>query len=259
MKTIFPKFKINTATYFLFFLYVVTGHFKHILLIMLILLFHEFGHGFFLKLFSYEILSVEIFPFGGITKSSKLINTPIKHDLFIYFGGVFFQILLFFLFLFLKNTTSMHEDTYLLFLKYNTSIFLFNLLPIRPLDGGEILKLILENYCSYEKAQAITNRLSILFLFFFFLFNITFNLNNYVVIAYLFVKIWEFIKKERFYQNKFLLERFLYSFSYRQIRNEKKQNLNLLQKDTFHYFKEKNRYISEKELLQRKFDIHSYF
>lgn len=259
MRNIFPKFKINATTYFLFFAYVLTGHFKHILLILLIILFHELGHVCFLKLFSYEIDCVEIFPFGGITKSTKFLNTPIKHDFLIYFGGVFFQVLLYGFFFFFDSCFGMHEDTSILFLKYNTSILTFNLLPIRPLDGGELLKLVFEKHFSYVKAQKLSNRLSLLFLLFFFLFNITFNLNNYVVITYLFVKIVEYIKKEAFYRNKFFLERLLYSFSYRQIHNESKQNLALLQKDTFHYFKEKNRYVSEKEMLQRKFDIHSYF
>ena len=259
MKNMFPKIQIHSITYFLFFTYVITGHFKHIVLIFLIVFLHELGHVFFLKFFHYQAESIEILPFGGITKTNKLINTPINQDLLIYFGGVFFQLLLFFVFIFLKNNGVIHEDTYSIFFKYNCSILIFNILPIRPLDGGEILKLFLEKFYPYAKAQKIANGLSILFLILFFFVNWKFNLNNYVIISFLLVKIYELIKKENFYKNKFMLERFLYTLPYQKINNEKKKNITLLKKETYHYFKDGEKYVSEKELLRRKFDIRSYF
>ena len=97
MKTIFPKFKINSLTYLIFLSFLLTGFIKNILLIFLIVVVHELGHFFFLKYFSYEIEKIEIYPFGGVTTTNKYINSPINHDLIIYMGGVFFQLLLFFI------------------------------------------------------------------------------------------------------------------------------------------------------------------
>ena len=259
MKTIFPKIKINHVTYFLFFTYLITGHFKNIILIFLIVIIHELGHVFFLNHYKYPIESIEILPFGGITKTNKLINTPINHDLIIYFGGFLFQILLLIIFLFLLKFNIIHENTYQLFKMYNTSILIFNILPIRPLDGGEILRLILEKRYSFYKAQKLANVLSVIFLGVFFAINIRFNLNNYVIISFMLVKVYELIKKEKYYKNKFMLERFMYTLPYHKISNEKKKNIQVLKKDTYHYFKDGAKYVSEKELLRRKFDISSYF
>jgi len=259
MKITFPKIKINHVTYLLFLTYLITGHFKNILLIFLIIIIHEIGHVFFLNRYRYNIECIEILPFGGITKTNKLINTPINHDLIIYFGGVIFQILLLIIFFIFLKFSIIYENTYQMFKMYNISILVFNILPIRPLDGGEILRLTLEKHYSFYKAQKIANTLSIIFIVIFFFINIKFNLNNYVIISFLLVKVYELIKKENFYKNKFMLERLMYTFPYHKINNEKNKNVKVLKKDTYHYFKDGEKYVSEKELLRRKFDIRSYF
>lgn len=151
MKTILTKCKINPTTYFLFLAFLFTGHIKNILLIFTIIFIHEMGHVFFLKRKQIPIESIEFFPFGGITKTTRPINTPINEDLLIYSGGILFQILLFGIFLLFKNGNWINENTFLLFKKYNNSIFLFNCLPICPLDGGEIVKLFLEKNIPIKK------------------------------------------------------------------------------------------------------------
>ena len=259
MKDTCPKFKVNHVTYLLFFTFFLTGHFKNIILIFLIVIIHELGHVFFLNYFKYKIESIEIFPFGGLTKSYKMLNTPIKHDLIIYFGGILFQFILFLIFHILYYKMFITLNTYNLFIKYNLSILIFNVLPIRPLDGGEIIKLFLEKCYSFKNAQKISNVISFCFLLIFFFINLKFNLNNYVIISFLLFKIYNLIKNERFYLNKFLLERFMYVFPYYKIRNEKVKNVSLLKKETFHYFPDGKKILSEKELLRRKFDINNHF
>lgn len=259
MKDIFQKLKINHVTYLLFFTFLITGHIKNILLIFTIVVVHEIGHVFFLKFFKYPIESIEILPFGGITKTNKLINTPINYDLIIYFGGILFQCLLLIIFYIFFENEIILDGTFKMFLDYNFSILVFNILPIRPLDGGEILRLFLEKKCSFFKAQKISNWLSVLFLIVFLFINFKFSLNNYVIISFLMVKIYDLIKKEGYYKNKFMLERLMYTFPYKKINNERVKNISLLKKDTYHYFRDGEKYVSEKELLKRKFDIRSYF
>jgi stage IV sporulation protein FB len=259
MKNILTKFKVNNVTYFLFLVYLITGHIKNIILIFLIIIIHECGHIFFLKLFHYKIISVEIFPFGGITKTSKLINTPINKDILVYSAGFIFQIILLIIFNLLFKINLITKYTFNLFNYYNYSILIFNILPIRPLDGGEILRLILERNLPFKRVEQITIYLSTIFLIIFFLVNIKFNLNNYIIISFIFIKIIELTKNINYVYNKFLLERHIYNISYSKIKNEKIQNLELLKKETFHYFKDKDKYISEKKLLERKFDKNNYF
>lgn len=259
MKTISSKIKINFLCYFIFLSFLLTGFIKNILLIFLIICIHEAGHIFFLRLFHYEIVSVELFPFGGMTKTEKLINSPINKDILIYLGGILFQILLGFVFLFSYKQGYIMENTLNIFHYYNKSILLFNLLPIRPLDGGEILLLFFQKYLPYGKTLAITNYTSIFFLILFILYNIKSNLNQLVVISFLLFKIIEYYKKREYFKNKFLLERYLYSIPYKKIEHHEKQNMCVLKKETLHFFRKREKYIHERELLREKFDIHSYF
>lgn len=260
MKTIFPKFKINNISYFVFLSFLLTGYIKNALLIFLIILVHELGHVLFIRAFLYEIECVEIFPFGGMTTTkNKPINSPINKDIIIYFGGIFFQSLLYGIFFFLYKEGGISTSTFKIFNMYNKSIFLFNLLPIRPLDGGEILNLFLEKYTSYKNAFHVTNVISLIVLVIFSIYTIKSGLNNYIVIFFLLYKTSIYIKRKAIYQNKFLLERYLYTFPYKKIEHDEIEEVDCLKKETLHFFKKQNKYVHEKEILQRKFDIHDYF
>ena len=259
MKNILTKLKINNLSYFIFLSFLLTGFIKNILLIFLIVIIHELGHIFFLKCFGYKILKVEIFPFGGITSTEKLVNSPINKDILIYFGGILFQILLYFVFYLLYKNGYILENTYHIFNYYNKSILIFNLLPIKPLDGGEIVLLLLQKFMPFSKSLHIINYISILFLILFILYNIKSNLNNLIVICFLLYKILEFYKKREYFKNKFLLERYLYTIPYKKIEHNIDENPNVLKKETLHFFKKDKKYVHEREILKQKFDIHTYF
>ncbi len=258
MKNIFPKFKINSATYFLFLTFLSTGFIKNILLIFLIVIVHELGHIFFLKIFHYEIEKVEIFPFGGLTTTNKYINSPINKDILIYLGGVLFQVLLFIIFTFLYQNTSMHENTYTLFLRYNKSILFFNLLPIKSLDGGELFLLFLQKFISFEKSLIMGSFTSFFFLLLFVLYNVKSNLNNYVIVGFLLYKTIDFFKKKKYIEHKFLLERYMHVLPYKKIEHNHVQDISILKKETLHFFKDQEKYLHEREILKRKFDIHTF-
>ena len=115
MKNIKAKFKMNCFTYMLILTSLVTGFIKNILLILCIVIVHEFGHILMIHHFEYEIEKVEIFPFGGITKVNKPINTPLKKEIWIALGGVLFQFLLFLVFylLFIGRCPELHSPVFL--------------------------------------------------------------------------------------------------------------------------------------------------
>lgn len=259
MKNISNKIKINPLCYLIFLSFLLTGFIKNILLIFLIIIVHEMGHIFFLKCFHYAIVKVEIFPFGGITTTEKLINSPINKDILIYMGGMLFQILFFFLFTFLYQKGFILENTYTIFNYYNKSILLFNLLPIRPLDGGEIFLLFLQKFFPFTKTLQLANSISVFFLLLFILYNIKSNLNQLIVISFLLYKIIDFYQKREYFKNKFLLERYLYTIPYKKIEHNEIEDIELLKKETLHFFKNKEKYKHEREILREKFDIHSYF
>lgn len=191
---------------------------------------------------------------GGITSINKKINTSIKNDLLIASFGVFFQVLLGCLVFFLLKWNLISIDTYELFKNYNKTIMLFNLLPIIPLDGYHIMNNLLEMIFPYKKSFYISIIISIISVFLFITYNTLYSLNNYLIITFLIYKIITSIKDFKYNYLKFLMERYLYRLPYHKIKYHKKENLDVLKKDTYHFFKKDEKISSEREILRKKFD-----
>ena len=254
MKSIKKLFNINLATYFLILTFLLTGLIKNIILIYLIVIIHELGHIFIIKILKYKIIKVDIYPMGGVTTVDKKINTSIKHELLISIFGILFQLLLWLIFLIIYKNDLISYNTYELFISYNKTIIFFNMLPIIPLDGYIFLRSIGELIFSYKKAFYISFIFSIIFLLIFITYNELYSLNNYLIISFLIYKIITTFKDFKYEHYRFLLERHLYNLKYNKLSYEKGNNLNLLKKDTYHYFKTKGKVSSEKKLLAKKFD-----
>lgn len=259
MKNILNKIKINNLTYLLFFICVLSGLFKNVLLIFLIVIIHELGHVLFISKFGYAITSIDLYPFGGITKVEKDLNSPINHDLIIASGGFIFQILLFLIFSLLINLNVISVSTFNLFNTYNKSIITFNLLPIIPLDGFIILKSFLEKMFSFKKVYILVSIISIVGIFFYFQYNYIYSLNNYMIITLLIYKTYMHIKNSNYIYNRFLLERYLNTYPYKKAKQEKIINFKNFKKETLHFFKVGNRYVHEREILKKKFDKNRHF
>ena len=184
MKNIWHLFNIHPSTYFLIFSFLFTGLIKNIILIYFIVIFHELGHIFIIKVLGYKIIRVDIYPSGGVTKLDKKINTKLAHDLLISIFGVLFQVLFYLIFYFLYSSSFIRSSTYELFLTYNTTILLFNLLPIIPLDGYQLLRCIWEILFPFKKAFKISFVISIIAILLFITYNHLFSLNNYLIISF---------------------------------------------------------------------------
>lgn len=247
MMNIFKKVNISIYTYIFVIICFFCGYIKNISIIFFICLIHELGHVFFIKLFGYKIVKIELLPFGGYTTIDEKLNSNINKDLIIAFGGIIFQILLFIFLLFFKN--NLNIITYSLFKNYNIILLIFNLLPIIPLDGNKIWHLILEKFFSYHDSYFINFFCSLILLFIFIFVNYYYNLDNYFIITFLIYKIYTYYKDYRYLEKRFLLERYLYQFDYKKIDNHTK-DIHDLKKNVFHYFKKNNRYINEKEKIK---------
>lgn len=247
MKKYYKKIKINNYTYLFFLLCAFCGYLKNIFIIFSICFIHELGHVFFIKLFNYEIDSIEFLPFGGYTKVNKHINSSINKDIVINFGGIFFQLLFMFLLFCFKNTFNL--ITYNLFINYNIILIIFNLIPIIPLDGNNILHLLLEKIFSYHISYYTNFIISLMSLIIFLFINYYFNIDNYFIFTFFVYKSILYIKNYKYLKNRFLLERYLYNLNYNKIINDTK-DINDLKKEVLHYFKDNNKYIKEKDKIE---------
>ena len=249
MKNIKKKFHLNITTYFFFLISFLCGYFKPVLIIFFIIFCHECGHILMIKFFHYAFLRVDFYPFGGITKIDKPINSSINQEIIIALAGVIVQIILQIIFFFFYH----ESNIYMMFSQYNFLLLCFNLLPIIPLDGSIIIHALLEKYFSYEKAYKIYEMISMFCLSLFLFFNIYLHFHNYFICIVLF---WSFVllKKQKLYLLKrFYLERYLYDFPYKTIKNHSILDISLLKKDTRHYFYDGEKYYSEKRILSKIF------
>ena len=124
MKNIWNKLKINNYTYLFLIICALCGYIKNIAIIFIICLIHELGHVYFIKLFKYKIVSIELLPFGGFTTIDKKINTSINKDIIIACGGIIFQLILLLIIYLFKRYFNI--ITYNLILDYSMILIVFN-------------------------------------------------------------------------------------------------------------------------------------
>ncbi|MBR5662723.1 MAG: hypothetical protein IKX00_03600 [Bacilli bacterium] len=234
------KVKINYLTYAVVILFMFSGFKNNLLYIFLVFLIHELGHIFFCKLFKINVLCIEIYPFGGIIKLNTYINSSCIKKLFISSGGLIFQLILF-----LINKLIFQNK---IIDSYNFQVFIYNILPIIPLDGSKILQNIMFCFFSYYFSLVAAHIISIISIiiatfylknFMFLVFSITFIIKDFINLTY--------------YFNKFLLERYLYGFKFKNYHYYKSNNLKKLQIGKLGYFYE-NGWKNEKYFLRKRFD-----
>ncbi len=231
---------------------VLTGHFVNVFIFTSLILIHEMGHAFASLLFKYKVEKIIIYPYGGITKVNKLVNTRIWKDILVAISGVLFQTIYFFIiYIFTKNGL-VREYVYNLFLTYHKSMMIFNLLPIIPLDGSKIINLILSKYLNFNMANNMTVIISLIVIVI-LLFSDIYE-NNYSIVmtlGVLFQNIYKFYKEISFVYNKFLLERYLYNFNYSKVKVIKDRNK--MYKNCHHLFIKNGKMMDEKRYLNNIF------
>ena len=251
MKNILSKFQIDFWTYILLFFALFAGYIKVVFIIFLIVFIHELGHIFFLMLFHISIEKVKIYPFGGLTIINKRLHERIYKDIIVGFGGIIFQIVLYVIVFFLFKNGLILESTYLIFVKYNKMLILFNLLPIIPLDGSKIINAFLNLFISFKTSYFVTILVSVGTLICFIIFNFIFRINDMVIYLFFLFQLIQVIKEFKLVMNKFYLERVLYNHYYNRIIN-KCSDLDRLRIDKYYYFFDNRRYINEKDYIRKR-------
>ena len=207
--TLFKKIYIHPLTILLSIVVALTGMYKDFLIIILIIIIHEFGHLLMALLFKWNIDKISIYPYGGCVKFNEKINRPLKEELLILISGPFFQILFFIIITILYKNSILSFRNYLLFKTYHYTLLFFNLLPIYPLDGGKILNLILSKIISFNLSNKLTIYISLITIIIFLQSN-TYqkNYSLLLTIGVLMQNIYKFYTNINYIYNRFLLERY---------------------------------------------------
>ena len=222
MKTLLTKIELHYTYLIMGLGLVLTGHFLNLIVFTSIIIVHELGHSIIAYLFKYNIDKIIIYPYGGLTKLNKLVNTNIYKDILVSISGLIMQSIYFYIIYILYNKGVVREYTYSLFYMYHTSMLIFNILPIIPLDGSKFISYFENNY-------------SFLLVIFVLLHNIYLFYND---IKYLY--------------NRFLLERYLYNINYP--RKSIISNINKMYKNRNHLFMIDGNIISERVYIKYFFN-----
>ena len=149
-------------------------------LVMLTLMFHEFGHVVAAKIFGIQVKSVQLNCLGGATEIDIYSVTPGKR-LFVSSAGLLVNMLLVVLLYIFSYT-----DKYLvldLFMMINLVFLVLNLLPIIPMDGGLILESVLSLFMRRYWAIRRTATVSMVLLAGYLVATVVFKLFNLVTIG----------------------------------------------------------------------------
>lgn len=189
----------------------MTAHFIELSLLLFIIFIHEFGHAAAASFFSWRVKKISILPFGGVAEMDEHGNRPLKEEAIVTLAGPIQHLWLIAVALLLNNAGVMSEFIFTHFIQFNLMIFMFNLLPIWPLDGGKFIFLWLSLRESFPKAFKQTLMISIIVVFIFTAFMLLIepiNLNLWIVVSYIIFTLRYEWKQSRYIFIRFLMERY---------------------------------------------------
>lgn len=208
------------------------------------------GHFLTAKTLNWKVDKIYFYPYGGFTKFNDDLNKSKKEELLVMLMGPIFQICYF-----LVVSPFLTISELEIFANYHYSILLFNMLPIYPLDGGKLLNIVLNFFVSFRQSFKLTIFISYIVFFVFtatmFIIKGSLSLSLILIIILLVCKLTEEGKKEKYYFNKFLLERYLNDYNFSKIKVVK--GINWMFRDYKHVFFRNGKTCSEKEELICRF------
>ncbi|MDD2573295.1 MAG: M50 family metallopeptidase [Bacillota bacterium] len=120
-----------------------SGFTVRVLMLVVVVFFHEVAHSLTAAFLGYRVEEIRLFPLGGSVRIGGLSGLEPIREALVALAGPAVNIMLAVFCLWLKNIGIVpyrHAD---FFIAVNTVIFLFNLLPALPVDGGRVLRSIL--------------------------------------------------------------------------------------------------------------------
>ncbi|PKN88646.1 MAG: site-2 protease family protein [Chloroflexi bacterium HGW-Chloroflexi-8] len=132
-----------------------------ILLLFFFVILHEFGHALAARKFGIATKDITLLPIGGVARIEKMPKEP-RQELRVALAGPLVNLVLaviLFFWLFISNglpsisQLSLTGGSLLERLAFvNLSLFLFNLIPAFPMDGGRVLRALLATKMDYARA-----------------------------------------------------------------------------------------------------------
>lgn len=235
----------------LFLPFVIATHFYKVLFFLFLLMsIHESFHIMAALYLGYKIESVCIYPFGLSAQIECFEYRNSRDEIWITLCGLSVHIIAAFFLPFLCDIWSVSKVFSLYLIKTNLAILIFNLFPIYPLDGGRLLRNILEYFFSFKMAKLIS-LLSTFILIPIFLYAFPFTQIQRIVFA-IFLMSQTILYLYQFNSDVHLF--YLYRYLYPIKRKIKIHDRHDLYKNKENYIFEKGKIVTEKEFLKKFID-----
>lgn len=187
-----------------------TNTWKTMFYIFLMLSVHESMHILVGKCFGYKIDKVVIYPFGICAQMEYMGYGNIFYEFLIILAGPSVHLLFPLVFQWLVSI-SIISNPYMEYLcMLNMSIFLFNILPIYPLDGGRVLQCLIHFILPFRKAQVTTFIVSLINLLLLYYYQFLGGINGYIILVFLSLQIWMGFQQLTLSQLSFFHYRYLH-------------------------------------------------
>ncbi|WP_084723505.1 M50 family metallopeptidase [Virgibacillus chiguensis] len=188
-----------------------TGTFMQLAILLFIVFFHELGHYIMALQFKWRIKKIMLWVFGGVMDTEEHGTRPVREEVLVICAGPFQHIVLYVIALVAVDTGVISSSIFDTFMYYNTTIFIFNLLPVLPLDGGKLLQLLMSTKWPYKMAyyrSIYFSLIACLFLLGTSLVVQPFTLSTFLLCLFLLFENKNEWKKRYYVFTRFLLKRF---------------------------------------------------
>lgn len=150
-----PQIRIHPILLIFIVISFLTGTFVELFIIMTIVFIHELGHYVMARRLKWRIESITLWAFGGVLKTDEHTSRSMKEEALVIIAGPMQHVLIYLVVHLFMIMDILPMSILELILFYNTTILLFNLLPIWPLDGGKLLFIGLSYLFPFQKAYQL--------------------------------------------------------------------------------------------------------
>jgi stage IV sporulation protein FB len=203
----------SIVLFVLVFVFLFSGEINFILALVVVILIHEMGHFAMMKLFKYKNVRMLFIPLMGAFVHGKKEQYSQKESLWVISMGPFPGIFIGVAFMLSSQYFNSQELFLLGLLFFNLNII--NLVPLDPLDGGQLFKLLINR--SYELALLIFSFISSLLII-----GVGFFLSSYLVMLFGFFMGFRVrsLQKNYYLHKELKNENISYTTTYKELSNK---------------------------------------
>lgn len=241
--------KIKVSKSWVFILPIIFSlHMQKIMLFIFTLLsIHESMHIICAHFLGYQTVEVCVYPFGLSARIKDFEYRNSIYEILITLSGLSVHIIMYF-FLHLINVLGWISFSFMEYLNMiNIQILCFNLIPIYPLDGGRMIRNLLEILFVYKKAKMISIFVSFLLLGYYMMIGLLNSLSGIIICIFFLFQLILAIYQYQSSNLEFYLYRYLHG-AFGKMKIHHKQDI---YKNKTNVIVEKTNLLNETEFLSR--------